>query len=77
VFTSLITLVAFIRPAYRVFWAAPVGASETVMAAREVPVALWAPMVALAAVCLVLGVVPGLAHGLLDRAAVLIAVVGG
>jgi hydrogenase-4 component F len=77
VFTSLITLVAFIRPAYRVFWAAPAASSPGLTTTNEVPAALWAPMVALAAVCLLLGVAPGLAHGLLDRAAVLIAVVGG
>jgi len=77
VFTSLVTLVAFIRPAIRVFWAAPAPGQPALAATREVPAALWAPMVVLAAVCLLLGVAPGLAYGLLDRAAVLIATVGG
>ncbi|NJD11976.1 MAG: oxidoreductase [Gemmatimonadetes bacterium] len=77
VFTSLVTLVAFVRPAMRVFWAAPASPDPALLASREVPVALWVPMVVLAAVCLLLGIAPGLAHGLLDRAAVLIATVGG
>ena len=77
VFTSLVTLAAFIRPAYRVFWASPAAQDAAVMTAKEVPAALLAPMVALAAICLLLGVAPGLVHGLLDRAALLIAVVGG
>ncbi len=77
VFTSILTMVALIRPAYRVFWAAPSGEPRRLDAAREVPAALWAPMVTLAALCLILGVVPGIAYRLLNQAALILAGLGG
>ncbi len=76
VFTSLLTMVALIRPAYRVFWGEPAQPAAVLERAREVPPTLWIPMLALAAACLVLGVAPGIANALLHRAAVLIATVG-
>jgi hydrogenase-4 component F len=79
--TSVLTMVALVRPAYRVFWAAPTGnpaaRAEGEGAIREVPAALWIPMVVLAAACLVLGVAPQLAYPLLNRAASVLAVLGG
>jgi hydrogenase-4 component F len=75
--TSVLTMVALVRPAYRVFWAAPAGGALSGNGAREVPVALWAPMVLLAVACLVLGVAPQLVYPLLDRAAAVLAVLGG
>jgi len=77
VFTSILTMVALIRPAYRVFWAAPSGDTGRFAAVREVPASVWGPMVVLALACLFLGVVPQAAFGLLSRAAAALAVVGG
>ena len=77
VFTSVLTMVALLRPAYRVFWAAPAGSVERLREVREVPATVWGPMVVLALACLVLGVAPQLAHGLLSRAAEVLAVAGG
>jgi multicomponent Na+:H+ antiporter subunit D len=77
VLTSILTMVALIRPAYRVFWAAPTGDATRFGKVREVPLSVWGPMVVLAAACLVLGVIPQLAYGLLSRAAAALAVVGG
>lgn len=76
VLTSLLTMVALVRPAYRVFWGARADGplAEDV---HEVPATLWAPMLALAAACLVLGVAPGLVHTLIDRAALVLATLGG
>ncbi len=73
VFTSLLTMVALIRPAFKVFWAEPAQPATALSEAREVPATLWIPMVALAAACLLLGVVPGIANALLHGAAQLIA----
>jgi formate hydrogenlyase subunit 3/multisubunit Na+/H+ antiporter MnhD subunit len=77
ILTSVLTMVALIRPAYRAFWAAPTGGAESFDAVREVPATIWVPMVILALACLLLGVMPQLAFGLLDRAAGTLAVVGG
>ncbi len=73
VFTSLLTMVALIRPAMRVFWAEPAEPAAALAEAHEVPATLWVPMLALAAACLVLGVMPGIANALLSRAAQVIA----
>jgi formate hydrogenlyase subunit 3/multisubunit Na+/H+ antiporter MnhD subunit len=81
--TSLLTMVALIRPAYRVFWAAPAvggggaGGGTVAVAVREVPAALWVPMVVLAAMCVLLGVVPAIAHALLNHAAIVLATLVG
>lgn len=75
--TSVLTMVALVRPAYQVFWAAPAAGGAAVQKVREVPALLWLPMAALAAACLVLGVWPQLAYPLLDRAAHVLAVLGG
>lgn len=77
VLTSVLTMVALLRPAVRVFWAAPAGDAPRADAVREVPAVMWAPMAVLAALCLLLGVAPGLAYGLLHHAAVLLAGAGG
>jgi len=76
VLVSVLTLVALVRPAYRVFWAAPAQGSRVPAEVREVPALLWVPMVALAVACLVLGLVPQLAYPLLDQAAHVLAVTG-
>ena len=77
VLTSILTMVALIRPAYRVFWAAPDGDPARFAAVREVPASVWGPMVVLALACLLLGVLPQAAFGLLSRAATVLAAVGG
>lgn len=71
VLTSLLTMIALVRPAYRVFWAEPAGPGRF-DEVREVPASLWLPMAALAAACLVLGVMPGIARALLHQAALLL-----
>jgi hydrogenase-4 component F len=75
--TSVLTMVVLVRAAYRVFWAAPAGGVPAAGDVREVPALLWVPMVALAVACGVLGVVPQLVYPLLDRAAGVLAVLGG
>lgn len=77
VFTSVLTLVALIRPAVRVFWAAPAADMARAAPVREVPALMWGPMIVLAALCLLLGLAPGLAYGLLHNAALLLAGAGG
>lgn len=77
VFTSILTMVALIRPAFRVFWAAPPPDAEHLVHVREVPMVVWAPMAVLALACLVLGVAPHMAYGLLNRAAQVLAAAGG
>jgi hydrogenase-4 component F len=77
VFTSVLTMVALMRPFYRVFWAVPAGGGSRGAPVREVPAVMWAPMVVLAALCLLLGLAPGLAYGLLHHAAMILAGTGG
>jgi len=74
---SVLTMVALVRAAYQVFWAAPAGGAAVLSEVREVPAVLWVPMAVLAAACLVLGVAPQLVYPLLDRAAAVLAVLGG
>jgi formate hydrogenlyase subunit 3/multisubunit Na+/H+ antiporter MnhD subunit len=74
VLTSLLTMVALIRPVFRIFWAAPTVDSEALDRAHEVPALLTAPMITLAALCLLLGVAPALVFPLLHRAATVLAV---
>jgi len=76
VMTSVLTMVALVRPAYRVFWANPAGGATGPGEVREVPAFLWVPMVVLAAACLLLGLAPQLAYPLLDQAADVLATVG-
>lgn len=77
VLTSVLTMVALIRPAYRAFWAAPTGERVHLQDIHEVPPTVWGPMVVLALACLILGVVPQIAYSLLSRAAEALALVGG
>ena len=77
VVTSVLTMVALVRPMYRVFWAAAPAGNPAAASIQEVPATLWFPMVLLAAACLVLGVVPQVAYPLLDQAARVLAVMGG
>jgi hydrogenase-4 component F len=75
--SSLLTVAVMLRAASRVFWAErPEMGSPQEVEIREVPAILWAPMVALAAACLALGVFPQAAYPLLDRAATVLATLG-
>ena len=76
VITSLLTIVAVVRPAFRVFWARPAPGAPEAGEVREVTAALWIPMVTLAAACLLVGLAPQVAYPLVDRAAAVLAVVG-
>ncbi|MDP2959628.1 MAG: proton-conducting transporter membrane subunit [Longimicrobiales bacterium] len=77
ILASTLTMVAILRKAYLVFWAAPVGDAARWESVREVPATMWVPMLVLAALCLLLGVAPGVAYGLLNDAAMLLANMGG
>lgn len=76
VVTSLLTMVALVRPVLRIFWTVPAG-NAAAPELRPVPASLWIPMVVLAVACLVLGVLPQVVHPLLNRAAQVLAVLGG
>jgi hydrogenase-4 component F len=72
---SVLTMVVLVRAAYAVFWGSPRPGIER-LDVREVPATMWIPMAALAAGCLVLGVLPRLAYPLLDAAAGALATLG-
>ena len=72
ILTSLLTLVAFIRAGYRVFWSdgePHVGESEV----REAPLAMLVPMGVLAGLCVLIGLYPQVVYPLLHRAALALA----
>jgi formate hydrogenlyase subunit 3/multisubunit Na+/H+ antiporter MnhD subunit len=77
ILTSTLTMVAILRKAYLVFWAAPAGNPAQWESVREVPASMWVPMLVLAALCLLLGAAPGVAYGLLHNAASLLTTLGG
>jgi len=66
-FVSILTLVALVKAAWQVLWS-HARDEKALMEIKEVPASIWAPMVALAACCLVLGIYPQLAYPLLDEA---------
>jgi proton-translocating NADH-quinone oxidoreductase chain N len=76
VVTSLLTMVVLVRPVCRVFWSNPAGKSPGLSEVREVPAYMWIPMLVLASVCLLLGLLPNLAYPLLDQAASVLAALG-
>ena len=67
--TGVLTLVVMVHAAYGIFWGKPQTDRLRLEEVREVPASVWAPMVVLAALCLLLGVYPQLLFPLLDRAA--------
>jgi len=73
VFTSLLTLVVIFRAGQAVFWGHPKSGAAAWESVREVPASLWVAMIALAAICLLLGIYPQLAYPLLNGAALSIA----
>lgn len=73
VFTSLLTLVVVFRAGQAVFWGHPKSGAAAWESVREVPASLWVAMIALAAICLLLGIYPQLAYPLLNGAALSIA----
>lgn len=77
VLASILTMVALVRPAYRLFWAPAPADAIALETTREVPAGLWIPMAALAVACLLLGVLPGIANALLHQGALLLATLGG
>ncbi len=68
ILTSLLTLVAFIRAGYRVFWSDG-GSEEDQVEIREAPSAMLVPMGVLAGLCVVIGFFPQMVYPLLDSAA--------
>ncbi len=73
---SVLTMVVLVRAAVAVFWGTPQPDRSGEIHAREVPVVMWAPMVALATACLVLGVFPQTVYPLLNAAANVLATIG-
>jgi formate hydrogenlyase subunit 3/multisubunit Na+/H+ antiporter MnhD subunit len=66
--TSVLTLIAFVRAGYKVFWSE--GDESTAEVERaEPPITMLVPMVVLAGLCVVFGLFPQLAYPLLDPAA--------
>jgi len=66
---SLLTLVAFIRVGYQVFWSEGDEPMEEPGEQREAPGAMMLSMGALAVCCVILGLFPSLVYPLLDPAA--------
>jgi formate hydrogenlyase subunit 3/multisubunit Na+/H+ antiporter MnhD subunit len=74
--TGVLTLVVMVHAAYGIFWGKPQTDRLRLEEVREVPASVWAPMVVLAALCLLLGVYPQLLFPLLERAAQFMAPAG-
>jgi hydrogenase-4 component F len=74
--TGFLTMAVMVRAGVRVFWGEPRASAVAEPAVREVPAVMWLPMVALGALCLLLGVYPQVAYPLLDRAAAVLATLG-
>ncbi|HID07654.1 MAG TPA: hypothetical protein EYP10_10980 [Armatimonadetes bacterium] len=74
VFTELLTAACFVRAAFLIFWGEPRGAAAEATLAHadggemRVPPSMLIPMLVLALLTILLGIYPGLAHGLLDSA---------
>jgi len=75
VLASILTMVVLVRAATAVFWGATRPVAATVEL-REVPLAMWGPMVILAFACLLLGLFPQVAFPFLDGAARVLALIG-
>jgi hydrogenase-4 component F len=76
ILTSILTMVVMLRAGYRVFWGESRSSGTPALAVREVPVLMWVPMVALAAVCGLLGIWPQGPFPLLNPAAKVLATLG-
>ncbi|MGD0238392.1 MAG: proton-conducting transporter membrane subunit, partial [Syntrophorhabdales bacterium] len=76
ILTSILTMAVMVRAAYRVFWGDRRSSSASELRVREVPVLMWAPMAALATLCVLLGIFPQAPYPLLDRAATVLATLG-
>jgi len=70
--SSLLTLAAFVRAGYKVFWSDG-DASVAVTPAKRVPLTMLVPMAALTSLVIVFGVYPKLLFPLLDPAAKMLA----
>jgi hydrogenase-4 component F len=73
ILASILTMAVMVRAGYRVFWGDWRSGSTPESNVREVPALMWAPMVALAAMCVLLGIYPQAPYPLLDRAAAVLA----
>jgi formate hydrogenlyase subunit 3/multisubunit Na+/H+ antiporter MnhD subunit len=76
ILTSILTMAVMVRTGYRVFWGDRRLSSASELRVREVPVLMWAPMAALATLCVLLGIFPQAPYPLLDRAATVLATLG-
>ena len=75
VLVGVLTMVVMMRAAVAVFWR-PRLAGDVEREIHDVPAGMWAPMLVLAAACVVLGIFPQLTYPLLDQAATVLATVG-
>jgi formate hydrogenlyase subunit 3/multisubunit Na+/H+ antiporter MnhD subunit len=73
ILASILTMAVMVRAGYRVFWGERRSSGTSEASVREVPALMWAPMVALAALCVLLGIYPQAPYPLLDRAAAVLA----
>ncbi len=74
---SVLTAAVMVRAGFRVFWGDLHTAAVPETAVREVPPVMWVPMTTLGTLCVGLGIYPQAAYPLLDRAAVVLATLGG
>jgi formate hydrogenlyase subunit 3/multisubunit Na+/H+ antiporter MnhD subunit len=65
--TSLLTLIAFVRAGYRVFWS-DAGSDAGKAEYREAPAAMLVPMAVLSGLCVVIGLWPQMVYPLLNSA---------
>jgi hydrogenase-4 component F len=73
ILAGILTMAVMVRAGYRVFWGDWRASGTPELSVREVPALMWAPMVVLAALCVLLGVYPQAPYPLLDRAAAVLA----
>ena len=78
VVTGLLTLACMVHAAYKVFWGQAAANPSTGQEPREVPAVMTLSMLALAAVCVLLGVYPHIIYPLLDKATkCILSILGG
>lgn len=77
ILTSILTMAVMVRAAYRVFWGEQSAADPSALKPRDLPTRMWVPMVALASMCVLIGVDPQLPYPLLNHAAAILAALRG
>ncbi|OGL45677.1 MAG: hypothetical protein A2161_08455 [Candidatus Schekmanbacteria bacterium RBG_13_48_7] len=65
--TGILTLAVFVWTGYRIFWGKP-ASDKIYNSAREIPFAMWAPMVVLSGFILLIGLYPQIVYPILNSA---------